>query len=59
MAKDPDLAKKLLEKQKKLYPLNRFGEKSDIANAALFLASDVSSFITGQVLSVNGGYTMI
>ncbi len=35
-------------------PLVRLGEAQDVANAALFLASDESSYITGQVLSVNG-----
>lgn len=36
-------------------PLGRFGKPEDIANAALFLASDMSAYITGQVLSVDGG----
>jgi len=35
--------------------LRRVGEPEDVANAALFLASDESSFITGQVLTVDGG----
>lgn len=39
-------------------PLGRLGEPSDIAKAALFLASDDSSFITGQVLSPNGGFVI-
>jgi NAD(P)-dependent dehydrogenase (short-subunit alcohol dehydrogenase family) len=39
-------------------PLGRVGMPGDIANAALFLASDASSFITGQVLHVNGGMYM-
>ena len=36
-------------------PLKRMGTAQDIAQAAVFLASDKASYITGQVLSVNGG----
>lgn len=36
-------------------PIGRIGVPEDIANAALFLASEMSSYITGQVLHVNGG----
>ncbi len=36
-------------------PLNRLGEASDVAKACLFLASDLSSYITGATLDVNGG----
>lgn len=39
-------------------PLERLGEAQDVANAALFLASDEASYISGQVLSVNGGMYM-
>jgi 3-oxoacyl-[acyl-carrier protein] reductase len=39
-------------------PLARLGEASDVAKAALFLASDDSSYITGHVLAVNGGMYM-
>jgi 3-oxoacyl-[acyl-carrier protein] reductase len=39
-------------------PLLRFGEACDVAKAALFLASDDSSYITGHVLAVNGGMYM-
>ncbi len=37
-------------------PLERIGEGRDVADAVFFLASDNSSFITGQILGVNGGY---
>jgi NAD(P)-dependent dehydrogenase (short-subunit alcohol dehydrogenase family) len=36
-------------------PIRRLGRPEDIANLALFLASDVSSYITGQLISVSGG----
>lgn len=38
--------------------LNRLGRPSDIANAVAFLASERAEWITGQVMSVNGGYSM-
>jgi len=42
----------------KQIPLGRLGDASEIVNAALFLASPMSSYITGHVLNVNGGYYM-
>jgi NAD(P)-dependent dehydrogenase (short-subunit alcohol dehydrogenase family) len=36
-------------------PLNRLGDAADVAGAFLFLASDISSYITGAVIDVNGG----
>jgi len=36
-------------------PLKRIGEGEDVANLALFLGSDMSSYISGQVISVCGG----
>ena len=40
------------------YPLGRVGVPEDVANAALFLASDEAAWITGHALVVDGGYTM-
>lgn len=45
------------DKMAKSYPLGRIGEPMDIANAVLFLACDLSSWMTGQVFSVSGGYS--
>ena len=40
-------------------PMKRFGLPEDIANMALFLTSDHSSYITGQTFHVNGGMLML
>jgi len=42
----------------KQIPLNRFGQPDDIADAALFLAGPGARYITGQVLTVDGGMVM-
>jgi 3-oxoacyl-[acyl-carrier protein] reductase len=41
-----------------IVPMNRKGSPQDIANLALFLASDESSFITGQIIFCDGGMKM-
>lgn len=46
-----------LRRMLRMYPVGRIGEPSDVANMVLFLASDASSWITGQVYPVNGGFT--
>lgn len=46
---------KILEGMKAQTPLQRLGQPADIANAYLFLASDEASFITGEILRVDGG----
>lgn len=49
--KDGDASKSFLEK----IPLGRFGKAEEVADTTLFLASDLSSYITGQVISTCGG----
>lgn len=49
------LDQKVVEEWRATIPLKRGGTPEDIANACLFLASDLSDYITGQVLSVDGG----
>jgi 2-hydroxycyclohexanecarboxyl-CoA dehydrogenase len=50
---------KVLEAFKKAIPFRRFGKPSEVADAVVFFASDHASYITGQVLSVSGGLTMV
>jgi 3-oxoacyl-[acyl-carrier protein] reductase len=52
------LPDEIKEQMLKNIPLARFGEPSDVANVALFLASPLSDYITGQVLVVDGGMVM-
>jgi CO/xanthine dehydrogenase FAD-binding subunit len=47
------------EKIVRQYPLRRIGESEDVAPMVLFLASKQASWITGQVVSVNGGFAMV
>jgi 3-oxoacyl-[acyl-carrier protein] reductase len=49
----------VMDDLKPLYPLGRLGKPEDIANAALFLASDESSFATGAVFVIDGGISAV
>ena len=49
-----NLPKEMIEPLIKTIPLGRIGEPKDIANAFLFLASDMASYVTGNILSVDG-----
>lgn len=53
-APDPEAARK---QRLALHPVGRFGSVTDIANAAVFLASDDSTWITGAAIPIDGGYT--
>ncbi len=59
---EPELSsEQMLERQKAFlgaFPLGRMGTARDIANVAVFMASDVSSYATGQVFHVSGGSVM-
>ncbi|NGX43906.1 MAG: 3-oxoacyl-[acyl-carrier-protein] reductase FabG [Candidatus Anoxychlamydiales bacterium] len=52
------IPEKIQEQMLKNIPLKRFGKSEDIANMVLFLASDESDYITGQVFTVDGGMGM-
>ncbi len=57
-----DMTDKLTDEVKKQYfdaiPLAKFGETSDVADVVAFLASDMSKYVTGQVINVDGGLVM-
>lgn len=59
MTVDTDMVRQYSEEIKKRFrdvvPMKRFASPEEVANAALFLASDLSSYITGQTIIVDGG----
>jgi 2-hydroxycyclohexanecarboxyl-CoA dehydrogenase len=52
---DPDLEARIV----RLYPLGKLGVPEDVARVVTFLASDGASHVTGQTISVSGGYSMV
>ena len=54
----PDNYAKREQKVVKMYPLRRIGEPDDIASMVAYVASDRAAWVTGQVVSVNGGFAM-
>ena len=58
-AHDPAFIEANRDKLTKLYPLRRLGRASDVAPMAALLASDQGGWITGQVISISGGFSMV
>lgn len=58
LTKDGRSRQDLLDERARQVPLGRIGSSHDVANAALFFASDASAFITGETLIVDGGQTL-
>ena len=56
---DPKWLEEMMPKMVKNYPLKRIGQPADVAPMVAFLASDGAAWITGQTISVNGGFAMV
>lgn len=53
----PDAAAEMADGFREIIPMRRFGENEEVANLALFLASDESSYCSGSIHMIDGGYT--
>ena len=53
-----NLNQETLDNMKRNIPLNRLGSSEDVANLVCYLSSDISSYITGQVINIDGGMTI-
>ena len=61
MSKDPrygDIHPKYKEKMEQLTPMARLGREGELMGALIYLAAPSSTFVTGTVLSVDGGWTI-
>ena len=56
---DQAFLEKYMDKILRQYPIKRLGRPTDVAPTVVFLASGASEWVTGQVISVNGGYSMV
>jgi len=56
---EDEFARKILGAIVSAIPMKRFAKPEEIASMVVFLASDASRYITGQVVSVDGGLTMV
>lgn len=54
-----EFARKILTSIVSVIPMKRFAQPEEVASMVVFLASDASAYVTGQVVSVNGGLTMV
>ena len=54
----PSITPEFVQKIGQRYPLRRIAQPAEVARAVVFMASEGASFVTGQTLSVSGGYTM-
>jgi len=52
------LSEQVVDNVIKIIPMRKFGNSDLVAKSVLFLATDEAEYITGQVLSINGGYYM-
>lgn len=56
--KDSAISSQQLEEHKKNYPIGRFGTPDDIAGLTVYLMADISKWMTGSLLTIDGGYTL-
>ena len=56
---DAEFLAKNMDKIVRNYPLRRIGNPDDVAPMVAFLASDAAAWVTGQTISVNGGFAMV